>query len=181
MHPTVAEIQVAKAELDHLEQCFRMRIEGDGNGGQLPPRPTVGTQSFVQQAVTSPMFSTDALQAQEAVQAALLALMATQNMNMAVPALNQAPPVQPQAFSFGMPTSAQVPAPSTPSAALAQLVQLFSGPTNAPVPPQYVSLPFFGFLSSNVCLCFVDNKPTIPQRLLKLPLPIGRLRRQLPL
>lgn len=28
VHPTVGEIQVAKAELDHLEQRFRLRIEG---------------------------------------------------------------------------------------------------------------------------------------------------------
>ena len=28
VHPTIAEIQIAKAELDHLEQRFRLRIEG---------------------------------------------------------------------------------------------------------------------------------------------------------
>jgi hypothetical protein len=49
-HPTVAEIQIAKAELDHLEQRFRNRIEG---GGLMSPEPSAtsdGIQSpFVQQ------------------------------------------------------------------------------------------------------------------------------------
>jgi hypothetical protein len=36
VHPTVAEIQVAKVELDHLEQRFRLRIEG-GQTNWTPP------------------------------------------------------------------------------------------------------------------------------------------------
>ena len=36
VHPTIAEIQVAKAELDHLEQRFRLRIEGGHSSASAP-------------------------------------------------------------------------------------------------------------------------------------------------
>jgi hypothetical protein len=36
VHPTVVDIQVAKAELDHLEQRFRARAAGEPGGGALP-------------------------------------------------------------------------------------------------------------------------------------------------
>lgn len=72
VHPTVAEIQVAKAELDHLEQRFRMRIEG-GTSSTPVSSPTDIVQSLAQQvAVSNP------LQTQNALQALLLGLAASQ-------------------------------------------------------------------------------------------------------
>jgi hypothetical protein len=39
--PTIAEIHLAKAELDHLEQRFRMRVEEGHSGIPLPPHPNM--------------------------------------------------------------------------------------------------------------------------------------------
>lgn len=41
VQPTIAEIQLAKAELDHLEQRFRMRVEEGRPGMPLPPHPSM--------------------------------------------------------------------------------------------------------------------------------------------
>ena len=41
--PTIAEIQLAKAELDHLEQRFRMRVE---EGYSAIPLPAAGNPMF---------------------------------------------------------------------------------------------------------------------------------------
>jgi len=40
-HPTIAEIQLAKAELDHLERRFRMRVEEGHSGFPLPSQSDV--------------------------------------------------------------------------------------------------------------------------------------------
>jgi hypothetical protein len=39
--PTSAEIHLAKAELDHLEQRFRMRVEEGHSGIPMPPHPNM--------------------------------------------------------------------------------------------------------------------------------------------
>ena len=47
--PTVAEIQLAKAELDHLEQRFRMRVEEGYSSMPMNPQPDI-MFSLAQQA-----------------------------------------------------------------------------------------------------------------------------------
>jgi hypothetical protein len=39
--PTIAEIHLAKSELDHLEQRFRMRVEEGHSGIPMPPHPNM--------------------------------------------------------------------------------------------------------------------------------------------
>jgi hypothetical protein len=39
--PTISEIHLAKAELDHLEQRFRMRVEEGHSGIPMPPHPNM--------------------------------------------------------------------------------------------------------------------------------------------
>lgn len=39
--PTIAEIHLAKAELDHLEQRFRLRVEEGHTGIPMPPNPNM--------------------------------------------------------------------------------------------------------------------------------------------
>lgn len=56
VHPTIAEIQVAKAELDHLEQRFRLRIEGGHSAPstssiEMPPHAPSDTNGVVPAAV----------------------------------------------------------------------------------------------------------------------------------
>lgn len=81
VHPTIAEIQVAKAELDHLEQRFRLRIEG----GQLSTcAPLVATSLSAEQATANAMMLTNPLQAQNMLQSLLLSLGAAQNGNNAL-------------------------------------------------------------------------------------------------
>jgi hypothetical protein len=68
VHPTVADIQVAKAELDHLEQRFRARAAGEAGGGALPEamntsQALVSPSSVVvppQQLATMPAFASAA-------------------------------------------------------------------------------------------------------------------------
>jgi hypothetical protein len=78
--PSIAEIQLAKAELDHLEQRFRMKIE-HGHTGPPLPSPTDIVQSLAQQAVNPLNALSNPLQVQNALQTLLLGLAASQNAN----------------------------------------------------------------------------------------------------
>jgi hypothetical protein len=127
VHPTVADIQVAKAELDHLEQRFRLRIEGGQTGAPLVPPPTDIIQSLAQQAANPLMMTTTTspLQAQNILQALLLGISSAQNAN---------------ALSTGAPQAAGVPVAASPFAFPA-MVQSAPGTAPAPVlPPALVQL-----------------------------------------
>ena len=110
VHPTIAEIQVAKAELDHLEQRFRLRIEGGHpttatSSIEIPPQAPNTTSGVVPAVFQNP---------QNLLQTMLLGLSALQQ---------QSTPLQ-------QPPSA-VPVPSNPIAP-----SLFPQPaTTAPVVP----------------------------------------------
>lgn len=89
-NPTVAEIQLAKAELDHLEQRFRMRVEEGFSSMPMNPQPDI-------------MFSL----AQQANQF-LMKSMATPPPPLPAAPQNVLPP-----WLFGM--NAQPPAPPAPA------------------------------------------------------------------
>jgi hypothetical protein len=89
MHPTIAEIQLAKAELDHLEQRFRNKVEG-GIAGPPTPSPIDIVQSLLQQATNPLMALSGQLQSQNVLQSLLLGLVALQSGNAAQIAQPQA-------------------------------------------------------------------------------------------
>jgi hypothetical protein len=107
VHPTIAEIQVAKAELDHLEQRFRLRIEGG--------HPTVSVLSVdapqqVPSLEKNSAPSASVQNPQNFLQTMLLGLSALQQQN---PSIQQAPSLQ-QAPLFASVTSNQVAAHAFP-------------------------------------------------------------------
>lgn len=137
VHPTVAEIQVAKAELDHLEQRFRMRIEGRQTPGAplLFATPTdlvqvLARQAAVAAAAANPMMQlhqqlTSPLQAQNMLQTLLLGLGAAQNANaLLATAAPQQAAVPIAASPFGFPILQAPPPPPVVTAATAGLPAL---------------------------------------------------------
>jgi hypothetical protein len=118
VHPTIAEIQVAKAELDHLEQRFRLRIEGghpttSAPTLEIPPHVSSETSGIVPAAVFQ--------NPQNLLQTMLLGLSAIQQQSTSLPNLPTAAP----ASSIPI-VSASYPQPATTApvlpSALAQII-----------------------------------------------------------
>lgn len=80
IHPTMADIQIARTELDHLEQRFRMRVEGDA-GGQKVQSSSSTTQSLVQPS--SQIMLPSPAAPQNPIQGLLLGLLTSQGIQNA--------------------------------------------------------------------------------------------------
>lgn len=112
VHPTIAEIQVAKAELDHLEQRFRLRIEGGHPTTatpsiEIPPQAPNTTSGVIPAAVFQ--------NPQNLLQTMLLGLSAIQQHSTSVqqpqsvaPVLSN--PILPASFPQPVTTAPAVPA-----------------------------------------------------------------------
>lgn len=119
VHPTIAEIQVAKAELDHLEQRFRSRIEGGHSTSsatpiEIPAHAPSGANGLVPAATFQ--------NPQNLLQTMLLGLSAIQQQNTSLP---QPPSNAPVTSNPIVPTQFPQPvtsAPAVPPAALAQIL-----------------------------------------------------------
>jgi hypothetical protein len=135
VHPSIAEIQVAKVELDHLEQRFRLRVEG-GNPAAIASAPVEPAQL----ASAAPVLQPPAVQSPEnLLQTLLLGLSAFQQ--------NAAVPTPPQATVASAPfANAMAPTPAIPAIppVLAQLLLAnAAGGNNAFGATQYVTLDMF--------------------------------------
>jgi hypothetical protein len=118
VHPTIAEIQVAKAELDHLEQRFHSRIEGghstaSASSIEIPANKPSGRTGLVPAAAFR--------NPQNLLQTMLLGLSAIQQQGASLP---QSPSTAPVTSNPVVPT--QFPQPvasaSVVPAALAQIM-----------------------------------------------------------
>lgn len=118
-HPTIAEIQLAKAELDHLEQRFRMRVEEGNSWGKPLPPPNMMIP--VPQTSAPQMLSANAA-SQNAIQAWL--------MSMATAGTPAAP--DPVAVA---PVPVSAPAPSTVWPMVPSLNQWLLPSNHVPVAP----------------------------------------------
>ena len=123
VHPTIAEIQVAKAELDHLEQRFRLRIEGgqpitSPSSIEIPPQAPSGV-------VPAAVFQNP----QNLLQTMLLGLSAMQQQGTS---LQQPPSTALAPLNPIVPTSFPQPVNSAPvvPTALAQII-LANAPSGA--------------------------------------------------
>jgi hypothetical protein len=145
VHPTIAEIQLAKLELDHLEQRFRLRVVGG------PSSSTVSVPS-IEQAQPTPTSTHPTLQPppqqnpQDLLQTLLLGISAfQQNASLPVPpAAHQAQltPVclsslaQPTASASGSSIPSLQPVPGLPGpaipAVLAQLLLASAASASSP-------------------------------------------------
>jgi hypothetical protein len=125
VHPTIAEIQLAKAELDHLEQRFRLRVE-QGYSAIPVPSPADIMQAMAQQ-VSAVMLS-DPVATQNQLQSLLLGLAAVQTANNL-----QVNAVMPTPVPWGIPAFGMV----TTAAPLAAAPSVASTPT----PSQLVAAP----------------------------------------
>jgi hypothetical protein len=117
VHPTIAEIQVAKAELDHLEQRFRLRIEGGHSTASAAPiEITTNAPSDATAAVPSAGLQNP----QNLLQTMLLGLSAIQH-NTSLP---QPPSIAPVPSNPIIPTTFPQPVTSAPVVppALAQII-----------------------------------------------------------
>lgn len=96
--PTIAEIQLAKAELDHLEQRFRMRVEEGYSSLPLPP-PSDVLFSLSQQAnkfMLNPTAQPTAPSPASVLPQWLLGLAAQQQQQQQSPAPPSTPGLAPQ-------------------------------------------------------------------------------------
>ena len=117
VHPTIAEIQVAKAELDHLEQRFHLRIEG----GQ--PTTVASSIEIPQQALNNAngVIPAAALQnPQNLLQTMLLGLSVIQQQSTPI---QQPPSAAPVLSNANLPSS--FPQPGTNAIVPAALAQMF--------------------------------------------------------
>lgn len=121
VHPSVAEIQLAKAELDHLEQRFRMKVE-HGHTGPPLPSPTDIVQSLAQQAANPLAALSNSFQAHNALQTVLLGLAASQNANLLMAAAPQ---------TVTAPQAAPVPSAAPWGAPVPTAQQAISAPPNS--------------------------------------------------
>jgi hypothetical protein len=106
VHPSIAEIQVAKVELDHLEQRFRLRVEG-GNPAAIASSPVEQPEL----ASSTPRLQQPSLQSPENVLQSLLLGLSAFQQNSTVPTPPQATiaPV-PAPFASAMAPMAALPA-----------------------------------------------------------------------
>jgi len=139
VHPTIAEIQFAKQELDHLEQRFRMRIErGHASPPAMPPSvlpASLSSTAGVQSMMGIPTVNSATQQQQPNMQQLLLNLMLAQTGSnplvstsqpapapwMQQPVANAPSPAPPQATSQP-PTIQSFSPAAAPSADMLQLL-----------------------------------------------------------
>ena len=112
VHPSIAEIQVAKVELDHLEQRFRLRVEGGHSSTTIAS--TAVEQPPLASATANAVLPTPSVQGPEnLLQNLLLGLTALQqNAALQIPPQQASipPPPVPAPFANPMAPSAAVPA-----------------------------------------------------------------------
>ena len=128
IQPTVSEIQLAKQELDHLEQRFRMRIErGHASPPMMPSALSdpLFSAAGVPSMVGIPTVNAPPQQQVTAIQQLLINLMSAQNNGNPVTSAPQpvaAPWGQLQATPSQIPSQPPVPAPAPNADMLQQLL-----------------------------------------------------------
>jgi hypothetical protein len=99
--PTSAEIHLAKAELDHLEQRFRMRVQEGHSGIPMPPQPNT---MMSMPHNSQPLLAPNAASQEAAFQSWLMSLATTSGTPPAAAAALPGPASSPAAV--GWPTAA---------------------------------------------------------------------------